>query len=127
MNFLTTGRMSLGRVALNIMTCFSRGVEMKICCTSPRMSTEQLSESGAKGQGRRTKLLEDLIALVNDKVLDLAKLQVAGLDQRKKTPRGADDNVLETRIEGSTKGAGGGQTGGVAASFFWSASMDVPP
>lgn len=38
MNFLQTGRMSWLRVALNIMTCFSWGVFLKMSCTSPRMS-----------------------------------------------------------------------------------------
>lgn len=38
MNFLQTGRISLLRVALNIMTCFSWGVTRKISWTSRRMS-----------------------------------------------------------------------------------------
>ena len=38
MNFLQTGLMSLERVALNIITCFSCGVARKISCTSRRMS-----------------------------------------------------------------------------------------
>lgn len=38
MNFLQTGRISLLRVALNIMTCFSWGVIRKISWTSRRMS-----------------------------------------------------------------------------------------
>lgn len=40
MNFLQTGRISLGRVAENIMTCFSCGVILKTSCTSRRMSGE---------------------------------------------------------------------------------------
>ena len=42
MNFLQTGRMSLLRVALNIMTCFSCGVARKISCTSRRMSGRKI-------------------------------------------------------------------------------------
>lgn len=38
MNFLQTGRTSCESVALNIMTCFSCGVFLKMSCTSPRMS-----------------------------------------------------------------------------------------
>ena len=38
MNFLQTGRISLERVAENIMTCLERGVALKISCTSLRMS-----------------------------------------------------------------------------------------
>jgi len=38
MNFLQMGRTSLLRVALNIMTCLSWGVSLKMACTSPRMS-----------------------------------------------------------------------------------------
>ena len=38
MNFLQTGRISLPRVALNIMTCFSCGVARKISWTSLLMS-----------------------------------------------------------------------------------------
>jgi hypothetical protein len=41
MNFLQTGRISLLRVALNIMHCFSWGVRRKISCTSRRMSAKQ--------------------------------------------------------------------------------------
>lgn len=41
MNFLQTGRISLLRVALNIITCFSWGVLRKISWTSRRMSTWQ--------------------------------------------------------------------------------------
>merc|ERR1719323_656550 len=39
MNFLHTGLISLERVALNIITCFSWGVARKISCTSRRMSS----------------------------------------------------------------------------------------
>mmetsp|Transcript_25424 Transcript_25424/g.66556 ORF Transcript_25424/g.66556 Transcript_25424/m.66556 type:complete len:205 (+) Transcript_25424:655-1269(+) len=39
MKRLTVGRTSLLRVAENIITCFSCGVFMKICCTSARMSS----------------------------------------------------------------------------------------
>lgn len=39
MNFLQTGRISLLRVALNIIHCFSWGVRRKISCTSRRMSS----------------------------------------------------------------------------------------
>jgi len=38
MNFLHTGRISLLRVALNIITCFSCGVKRNISCTSRRIS-----------------------------------------------------------------------------------------
>lgn len=38
MNFLQIGRMSLDRVALNIITCFSCGVMRNISCTSRLMS-----------------------------------------------------------------------------------------
>ena len=38
MNFLQMGRISLDSVALNIMTCLSCGVILKMSCTSPRMS-----------------------------------------------------------------------------------------
>lgn len=38
MNFLHTGRISLLKVALNIMHCFSWGVRRKISCTSRRIS-----------------------------------------------------------------------------------------
>lgn len=38
MNLRQTGRISLLRVALNIMTCFSWGVILKISCTSRLMS-----------------------------------------------------------------------------------------
>ena len=40
MNFLQMGRISLDRVALNIMTCFSCGVILKMSCRSPRMSAQ---------------------------------------------------------------------------------------
>jgi hypothetical protein len=33
MNFLQMGRISLDRVALNIMTCLSWGVRLKMACT----------------------------------------------------------------------------------------------
>ena len=39
MNFLQTVRISLERVAENIITCFSCGVLLKISCTSARMSS----------------------------------------------------------------------------------------
>ena len=38
MNFLQTGRISLGKVALNIITCFEWGVALNTSCTSRRMS-----------------------------------------------------------------------------------------
>ena len=38
MNFLQIGLISFLRVALNIMTCFVRGVHLKMFCTSFRMS-----------------------------------------------------------------------------------------
>lgn len=38
MNFLQTGRISLERVAENIITCFAWGVALKMSCTSERMS-----------------------------------------------------------------------------------------
>lgn len=41
MNLRQTGRMSLLSVALNIMTCFSWGVILKISCTSRLMSVTQ--------------------------------------------------------------------------------------
>lgn len=49
MNFLQIGRISLLSVALNIMTCLSCGVCLKMDCTSPRMSaiaaaSQQLAE-----------------------------------------------------------------------------------
>ena len=34
MNFLQTGRISEERVALNIMTCLSCGVRLKMACTA---------------------------------------------------------------------------------------------
>ncbi len=43
MNFLQTGRMSLERVAENIITCFSWGVFRKISCTS-RLISEDLKK-----------------------------------------------------------------------------------
>lgn len=46
MNFLQTGRISLLRVALNIMHCFSCGVRRKISCTSRRMSGWGGQETG---------------------------------------------------------------------------------
>jgi hypothetical protein len=41
MNFLQTGRMSLERVAENIITCFSWGVFRKISCTSRLISKDK--------------------------------------------------------------------------------------
>ena len=41
MNFLQIGRISCESVALNIMTCFSCGVALKISCTSARMSARR--------------------------------------------------------------------------------------
>ena len=38
MNFLQTGRISLLSVALNIITCLSCGVDLKMSWMSPRMS-----------------------------------------------------------------------------------------
>lgn len=46
MNFLQTGRISLLRVALNIMHCFSWGVRRKISCTSRRMSGWERQDTG---------------------------------------------------------------------------------
>ena len=97
MNFLTTGRMSLGSVAENIMTCFSRGVAKKICCTSARMSVTGLEDKIEITGQRHTDLLEHLVALVNDEVLDLAQLEVARLDQRQETAGCAHNDVLLTQ------------------------------
>lgn len=44
-NFLQTGRISLGRVALNIITCFSWGVFLNTSCTSRRMSGERAEKT----------------------------------------------------------------------------------
>lgn len=41
MNFLQMGLISLLRVALNIMTCLSWGVSLKMACTSDRMSANR--------------------------------------------------------------------------------------
>lgn len=42
MNFLQTGLISELRVALNIMTCLSWGVSLKMACTSDRMSAHTI-------------------------------------------------------------------------------------
>ena len=73
MNFLQTGLMSLERVALNIITCFSWGVARKISCTSRRMSAKdvKVKSDTAEVYRKLTKLLEHLVALVQDKVLQV--------------------------------------------------------
>lgn len=45
MNFLHTGRISLDSVALNIITCLSWGVILKISWTSTRMSAKERNEN----------------------------------------------------------------------------------
>ena len=62
MNNLQIGRISLLRVALNIIVCLSQGVALKMICTSARMSTqrastkhedfERLGRSGKDSRGR---------------------------------------------------------------------------
>lgn len=53
MNFLHTGRISLLKVALNIMHCFSWGVRRKISCTSRRISgREGRARNGASAPAR---------------------------------------------------------------------------
>ena len=56
MNFLHVTRMSLDRVAENIMTCLWCGVDRKISWTSRRMSVEEMIYGGVKqrqrGKGR---------------------------------------------------------------------------
>ena len=93
MNFLQTGLMSLERVALNIITCFSCGVARKISCTSRRMSEiltrlrirTQIARTRFEGHSstkkRLTQLLEHLVALVEDKVLQVLQRQLLGADQ----------------------------------------------
>lgn len=52
MNLRQTGRISLLKVALNIMTCFSWGVMRKISWTSRRMSTRKRCVSKSQFKGR---------------------------------------------------------------------------
>lgn len=69
MNFLQVGRISLLRVAENIMTCLWCGVDLKISCTSRRMSGEgeamggtrrEEGEAEAKGKGvKREKMVSE--------------------------------------------------------------------
>lgn len=56
MNFLQTGRISLLKVALNIITCFSWGVLRKISWTSRRMSVWQQNEVIANKYFRNSSL-----------------------------------------------------------------------
>ena len=48
MNFLQTGRISLGKVALNIITCFEWGVALNTSCTSRRMSVKVKDKKGSQ-------------------------------------------------------------------------------
>lgn len=79
MNFLQTGRMSLESVALNIITCFSCGVALKISWTSRLMSVESRTKASVNVVSRResqhTKLFQHLVTFIEDKVLEMFETQ----------------------------------------------------
>lgn len=91
MNFLQTVRTSFGSVALNIKTCFLWGVFLKISCTSARIS------KNIKIQRKffRTNLLKELVAFIEDEVLDMRQIQVFVTNQLQKTTGRASDDLLK--------------------------------
>ena len=94
MNFLQTGRISLFSVALNINTCFSCGVILKISCTSRRMSKRRTrSFEDEKREEKLTEGLEHLVAFVDDEVFDMTQIQCFALRQGENAAGRSDDHV----------------------------------
>lgn len=110
MNLRQTGRISLLRVALNIMTCFSWGVALKISWTSRLMSTTRSKHSNksrrlvflhpvSRSAPSLTQLFQHFVALVQHKVFDVLQLEDLAVDQRQGATGCSHHNVRTVLLQ----------------------------
>lgn len=124
MNLRQTGRISLLSVALNIITCFSWGVSLKISWTSRLMSAGRKKNSFKNTSIALvnrfysvykvepffklfffnlllllTQLLQHFITLIKHKVFDVLQAEALVVDEGQGTSRSSDDNVRTVLLQ----------------------------